>query len=379
MQTSTVGTARLLNPINTSVNSATRTWGDANRDGIPQVSELGALSNTSFGQINVATQYDPETISGFDRRRNNWEVSATISHELMSRVSAEVSYFRRAQGHFTTTDNLDVAAGDFTPYCVTAPKDSRLPSGGGQQICGLYDISATKFGLASRNLVTFVDKLGGEQTEVFNGVDVALAARVRSDFFLTGGFATGNTPFASCDSFVDDPRTDFGLTGTTYSYCDYNSGWLSQIKMSGTYTLPWQQIQLGGVLQNLPGQQILAQWNIVQTDATAGLGTGTLARALSGGANTSRVVPLIKPGTEFTPRRTQLDIRVAKNLKLRGAQRLQIMADIFNVLNSNAAVGATSNAGEPPAAINTTYGSAWLKPLNILQARYVKVGAQFTF
>jgi hypothetical protein len=46
-------------------------------------------------------------------------------------------------------------------------------------------------------------------------------------------------------------------------------------------------------------------------------------------------------------------------------------------------VGATSNAGEPPAAINTTFttaaNSAWLKPLNILQARYFKVGAQFTF
>jgi hypothetical protein len=55
------------------------------------------------------------------------------------------------------------------------------------------------------------------------------------------------------------------------------------------------------------------------------------------------------------------------------------MADLFNAFNSNAAVGATSNAGEPPAAINTTYGSAWLKPLNILQARYVKFGAQFNF
>ena len=46
------------------------------------------------------------------------------------------------------------------------------------------------------------------------------------------------------------------------------------------------------------------------------------------------------------------------------------MVDVFNAFNSNAAVGATSNAGEPPAAINTTYRrSAWLKPLNILQGR----------
>src|SRR5256885_4653505 len=147
VQTSTVGTARTLNPLNTSVNTATRGWQDLNSDGIPQVSELGPLSNTSFGQVNIATRNDPETITGFDHRRNNWEVSATVSHELLPRVSTEISYYRRAQGHFTTTDNLDVGPTDFTPYCVTAPKDTRLPDGGGNQICGLYDSSPPKFGL----------------------------------------------------------------------------------------------------------------------------------------------------------------------------------------------------------------------------------------
>ncbi len=388
VQTSTVGFARLLNPLNTSVNTATRAWGDANNDGVPQLSELGPLSNNAFGQVNIATRYDPETIHGFDRRRNNWEVSTTISHELMSRVAAEVSYFRRAQGHFTTTDNLDVAPGDFQQYCVTAPKDPRLPNGGGNQICGLYDIVPAKFGVATNNLVTFVDNYG-KQTEVFNGVDVAINARLRPDLFVTGGFATGNTRFNVCDAFVDNPRTGFGLsvaaavagtapapgTGSVFSYCDFDTSWLSQAKATGTYTLPWQQIQIGGVLQNLPGQQITAQWNITQADAAA----GTLGRALSGGANTSRVVPLIKPGTMYTPRRTQVDLRFGKNFRLHGSQKLQVMADVFNAFNSNAAVGATSNAGEPPAAINTTYGSAWLKPLNILQARYVKFGAQITF
>ena len=70
---------------------------------------------------------------------------------------------------------------------------------------------------------------------------------------------------------------------------------------------------------------------------------------------------------------------MAKSFALTGSKKLQVMADLFNAFNSNAAVGATSNAGEPPAAINTTYGTQWLKPLNILQARYVKIGAQLTF
>jgi hypothetical protein len=90
-------------------------------------------------------------------------------------------------------------------------------------------------------------------------------------------------------------------------------------------------------------------------------------------------VQLIEPGTMYTPRRTQIDLRLSRSFKVGGTKRVQVMADIYNLTNSNASVGATSNAGEPPAAINTTYGSAWLSPRNILQARYVKFGAQLNF
>ena len=371
---STVGVARQLNPFNTSVNTATRPWTDANNDGIPQESELGPLSNNAFGQLNVATRFDPDSIEGFGKRRNNWEVSAGITQELMSRLSVDATYYRRMQGNFTTTDNLDVAPGDFNPYCVTAPRDSRLPDGGGQQICGLFDIVPAKFGIATSNLVARADKLGAKQEEVFDGVDVAFAARMGRGVFLNGGVATGRTRFNQCGAFVDNPAETYGLSGASFSYCDFSSGLLTQAKLNGSYTLPWQQIQIAGVLQNLPGQQILAQWNITQADAAA----GNLGRPLSGGANTSRVVPLIKPGTMFTPRRTQIDLRVSKSFRS-GARKVQVMADVFNLTNSNASVGATSNAGEPPASLITTFGSAWLRPLNVLQARYAKVGMQLTF
>ncbi len=371
---STVATARALNPFNTSVNTATRAWTDANGDGVPQVAELGPLSNNAFGQLNVATRFDPDTIRGFGKRRNNWEFSTSITQELMSRLSLDVAYYRRAQGNFQVTDNLDVAPSDFQSYCVTAPRDPRLPDGGGQQICGLYDIVPAKFGVATNNVVTRVDKLGVKQEEVFDGVDVSFSARLGRGIFLNGGVATGRTRFNQCDAFVDTPAETFGLTGATFSYCDFTSGLLTQAKVNGSYTLPWQQIQIGGVLQNLPGQQILAQWNITQAEAAANLG-----RQLSGGANTSRVVPLIKPGTMFTPRRTQIDLRISKPFRRGGARRLQVMVDVFNLTNSNASVGATSNAGEPPASLITTFGSAWLRPLNVLQARYIKFGAQLNF
>lgn len=401
VQTSTVGTARLLNPINTSVNNANRPWTDVNGDGIPQFAtgcaypsqgcELGQLDNNAFGQVNVATRYDPDTIDGWFKRRNNWEVSASVTQQLMSRVSADVAYYRRVQGNFTANDNLDVTPGDFTEYCVTAPTDSRLPADvSGKPVCGLFDISPAKFGVATNNLVTYVENFGGKQHELFDGIDVTVNARLRGDFFLSGGFASGITKFDLCDAFADNPKTGFGLVssaagtlpptpgnGTTFQYCKYDTGWLTQAKLTGSYTIPKVDVQVGGVVQNLPGQQILAYWNIVQADATASLG-----RPLSGGVNTSRVVPLIKPGTMYTPRRTQVDLRFAKNLRFGTGKRLQVMADLFNAFNSNAAVGATSNAGEPPAALNTTYSpstSTWLRPLNILQARYMKFGVQFNF
>ena len=87
-------------------------------------------------------------------------------------------YFRRWYGNFIVTDNILVTSTDYSPFCVTAPADTRLPGGGGYPVCGLYDISFAKFG-QSNNVV----KLGngfGEQLEVYNGVDLSLNAGCRA-------------------------------------------------------------------------------------------------------------------------------------------------------------------------------------------------------
>src|SRR5688572_13339861 len=96
-----------------------------------------------------------------------------------------VGYFRTSWHNFTVTDNLAVTPLDYDPYCITAPVNARLPNSG-QQVCGFYNISEAQYGVVD-NLVTKADYFG-QRTEVYNGVDVTLTAR------LPGGGVVGGGP-----------------------------------------------------------------------------------------------------------------------------------------------------------------------------------------
>ncbi len=101
----TVAVARLLNPFNTSVNTTTRPWTDANNDGIPQVAELGALSNNAFGQVNVATQlrsrYDrrfreaPQQLGSLGRRHAGTVFEAVGGRDLLSASAGKLHDHRQ--------------------------------------------------------------------------------------------------------------------------------------------------------------------------------------------------------------------------------------------------------------------------------------------
>src|SRR5438874_24066 len=80
------------------------------------------------------------------RRRHSREASAGVQHELMPRLSLDFTYFWRWYRQFYVTDNLAAAPADFSPYCINAPRDPRLPGGGGDQVCGLYDVNPAVFG-----------------------------------------------------------------------------------------------------------------------------------------------------------------------------------------------------------------------------------------
>ena len=91
-----VDISRDLNPIATSVSSATRRWIDANKNYVPdcdlgdfaQNGECGGISNTNFGKQNPnVTRWDPRVLEGWGQRDSNWDTSYEVQHEIVQGLS----------------------------------------------------------------------------------------------------------------------------------------------------------------------------------------------------------------------------------------------------------------------------------------------------
>src|SRR5207237_2700867 len=146
-------------------------------------------------------------------------------------------------GNFRTTENRAVSAQDFTPYCISSPANAGLPGGGGQQICGFYDVVPAKFGLTD-NLVALA-KHYGKQTEVYNGIDASMTVGFGACGFVQGGLSTGSTTADNCyQNNLPNLLAQNALASTSRSaqYCHVATPWngLTQFKASVVYPLWWR-------------------------------------------------------------------------------------------------------------------------------------------
>ena len=378
-----------VNPVNTSVNTATRTWTDLNRNFSPDCdwnnpatnNECGPLSNLNFGKVNPrATQFDKEVLEGWGVRPYNWSVNAGVQHQIASGASVDVGYFRRWYGNFSVVDNQLVGPGDYDPFCVTAPRnDSRLPNAG-EQICGFYDIKPGKVG-QSQNLVRLA-KHYGDQTEVYNGVDASMTWRLRG-LTLFAGLSTGRVTTSQCFTVdvpavyltVVSPATPTAASAQSpMSSCKVVPPWLTQYKGYGVYQLPWG-VSVSGTYQAVPQPAGGGALTSITADyvATNGEIRPTLGRNLAAGANGTAMLQLLKPFSLLGGHTKQLDLRIGKAIASSGRTRTRVSLDIYNVLNSNDWQTIITRLSSNAAA------NRWQRPTLILQARYFQIGTQIDF
>ncbi|MBI4263933.1 MAG: TonB-dependent receptor [Acidobacteria bacterium] len=360
------------NPVNTLVNSTTRSWNDRggqgiNGDFVPQCDltnpnangECGAMANRNFGTPVPGAQYDPDLLTGWGHRERNWEFSVGVQHEILPRISVDVGFFRRIWGNFQVTDDLALSAADFDTFSMVVPSDQRLPNGGGYRLEGLRNLKPTAFGRPSQNFNTLSSKYG-KQIEHWNGYDITVNGRLQNGLTFQFGTSTGRTSENDCEIVAKLPELNFTGNQRPLQFCDRQTPWLTSVKGYAVYTVPRIDVQLSGTFRSTKESSINANFTATNAYLAA---NSTLGRPLSGGA-ANMSVALLQPSTMYLDRRNELDLRFGKVLRF-GRSRSVVSLDLYNTLNNDAVLSVNENF------------ASWMRPQQILNARMAKISVQF--
>ena len=373
--------SKTFNPQNAIVASTSRSWNDLNSNLVPDCDlrnpnangECSPMANKNFGQQVISTTPDPNWIQGWGKRLYSWAGSVSVDRQLTAGVALTAGFYRTTFGNQTVTRNTALTPADFSPYCITAPVDLRLPASvSGQQICGLYDINPSKFGIVN-NVVTLASNFG-KASEYYNGADVNLVARLPHGVTISGGWNIGNsisllstwpgvtTSKSNQCVLVNSPEDlRYTVLSGVASGCETGNPYQNLLKVNGSVPLPWD-FQAAAVYQSIPGPNYDAFYTATNAQIAPSLG-----RNLSGGVNTV-TVDLVQPLSQFFDYRiNQLDVRLTKIFRLQRG-KFQMNFDIYNVLNGSYSLWT-----------NNTYGSRWLSPTSTFDARLVKLGVQYDF
>jgi Carboxypeptidase regulatory-like domain len=395
---STITMASLYDPANALNITTSAAWTDLNKDNVAQGApgcvyltpgcEINfAQVPRNFGTVSLASA-DPNLTRPYTNAYNTG-----ITHELLRGVSVSAEWFHNDNRNIVERNNIlrpgvyangTVSNASYRAVTVFSPID-------GSPIV-VYDPVSAQVNSAVQN----VDTNDSNVKQSYNGFELSFNARLPHGARLFGGSATDRTVANTCSAAATNPNI--------LLYCDQSGSsipWRTQFKLVATAPLPWWGLQVSGSLQALPGYllgtQALTQggsgapnltavsgvgtaWTVTQTmryavcpGSSASQGCAVGALVVPGMTQASLSVPLIAPGTEMTPRVTQLDLSVSKRITI-GKWRIDPKLDVFNALNSSDYYSARSTTFAPTAAAGVSSGT-YLQPGSILQGRIARLAA----
>ncbi len=359
---------RRFHPFSSSINVAFRNWDDRNGNFIPDCDlknfalngECGPISNANFGKfIPSATLFDDSVTKG--NRDYLWDINVEAQHEVMQGLSVSAGYNRNWDGSFTVTENTLVGPQNFDEFCVTAPKDPRLPGGGGNQLCGFYDIQPQFFALGTLR-VTNAREFGKPQ-RYWDGLTFAVNGRLPRGVRLGGGLDVGRQVDDHCYT-VDVPNqpSDIGnvpLQGGPFCRVVTSWGNLLDFRFRGSIPLKGG-VDASFIYRNTPGAEQSALLTVTSADVTFKSAARTTLTS-------AKIVNLYAPNSVFGDRFKQLDVAVNKSFNV-GWGRVRTAVDVYNVLNGNSVQNVV-----------TAYSARWLRPTGFLDPRLARVTASLQF
>jgi hypothetical protein len=371
-------------------------------------------------------------LSGWNKRREEWQLGIGIQHELLPRLSAEVTYNRRWYSNQQVSDTLNngcelfgdpEALGDrygqacidrsvfdqISPlvdyYSLVAPTDAELlstlgvsanlPGGGGYLITGLTD---RKPGVTVGNLQAVT--LTTNQVQVWRGVDTNFVLRARGGLRISGGTSTGSQYTDNCRIQVDSPQTASRHGGDMA--CKIARPFQTNVRANASYTIPFVDILSSVVFQYRPGversanytfftnQAIWNDTNAYRADNNTGCFGGTATLGCFTQSGTTVTTNLLNAGELYGEGIRLMDLKFAKNIRFAG-KRLNVGVDIYNLFNSDAALGYESqinsivNGVSQAATVNLVPGDATTAVRSfgtvntITSPRFARFQVQFDF
>jgi hypothetical protein len=439
------------NPARRTLNSMNRTWDDLNGNRMPDCVWTDAAEHTTLGDRcgNVGAQTmrrfgkdpylldetgdaiglntthcgrtekgipqavldycgraDQNLLSGYGKRRSEWQFGFGVQREILPRLSAEVTYNQRWYRNQENTDTIGVGCdlyGADTEACIDgmmnythpqysfysfrAPLDPRLPDGGGYLINGLSNRS-TATAPSGPDAITRTDYYYG-----WRGIDTNFVYRARGGFRINGGTSTGKSVRNIC-TVMDSPDVRMREGGHNPS-CEPWRPWQTNVRGSASYTIPWIDVLTSVTFQSRPGTERSANVQFTYRDAiwapgsewratnTAGCPT-TGANAAPVGCfygvnNNNNITTNVLDFSDLWGERISLaDVKFAKNFRFQG-RRLNVGVDVYNVTNSDAVTSyqntyTLDNPNTPDVELNQ-----WGNPTGLIAPRFARVTVQFDF
>ena len=359
-----------------------------NGDDYVQDWEVG-LASADFGQGTSTPVLDPSLSRPWSALTN-----IGIERELLPGLSTSFNYYRRDTQSAILLVNRALSLSDYTLFqyanpCVT---NGAPGSGGfgcttnGSAVPGtlpVYVLNPEAQGRTPDRVYTNTNSDTGYD-ETYEGFESGFNARLPNGTTVFGAWTLERNVITRCDS-QDDPnkllfcdRSGISpLTGQDVGAA-YNVPWLNEFKLSGTVPLPGD-FQFSATFQSYNPRELLATTSFSGDSASGLNGGGNLWGSLlalgnvgysvpsaaiqeSGVAFTqSPFIPLMPPGSTYLDRLQQFDISIRKVFEMGSGRRLNVQADIYNILNSGPILEATNR-----------YGGGLGRPRRTIQGRFLQ-------
>jgi hypothetical protein len=331
--------------------------------GVVGAGTLGASTNPTFGSVAAGTgvNLDPNWHRSYD-----FQYNAGIQQEVRSGITLNFNWYRRSLYQQTQITNYAVPFSAWTPVSITNPLDGTPLT--------FYDLpkAAPAPNVWQTNAPQSLVK------NVYTGFEASIVARLPHGLFGIFGWTIDRDLDRSCSMSAG---TDTSITGVklndpnTLRYCDMfgslyqdlakvsSPPWQNEFKIQGAVPIHWGFIASASFYSN----RYQYAWTPAQIaggiSAGGAINDGYLARTWTLTANTvypkscvgctpgARVFPsgfvlgqgsetinLVGPGQVRTPRLNQLDLGLKKTITIKERWVFEPAVQVFNILNSNAAV-----------------------------------------